>query len=153
MSSKGPEAAPGPAAAPTVPVSKVWLATAITWLVPGAGHYLLGRRGKAILYFSLITFVYLVGLWLGEFRNVSLKNFELHFIAEAFYGGLTFPLLWLTQNLELDRFNPLLDVGVLFSAVAGLLNVCVMVDVYETAYPRSAAVAAAADAASGEPRA
>jgi hypothetical protein len=119
-----------------IPVGRVWAAALVTWLVPGAGHFLLGRRGKAVLYFTLITFVYVLGLMLGDFRNISLANFELHFIAEVFYGGLTLPLLFLTSNLQLDSFNPLLDVGVLFTSVAGLLNVCVMVDVYETAYPR-----------------
>jgi hypothetical protein len=114
----------------------VLLGVILTWLAPGAGHWLLGRRGKAVLYFSIITFVYVLGMWLGDFRNVAPRNFQLHFLAEILYGGATLPAMFFTQGLLLDSFNPLLDVGVLFSSVAGLLNVCVMVDVYETAYPR-----------------
>ena len=122
-----------------VSVARVWLGVLLTWLVPGAGHWLLARRGKALLYFGLITFVYLFGMWLGDFRNVSPRNFELHFLAEILYGGATLPAWYLTQGLQLDSYNPFLDAGVLFTSVAGLLNICVMVDVYETAYPRPVA--------------
>jgi len=124
-----------PAPTSSVSIARVWLAVLLTWLVPGAGHFLLGRRGKALLYFSLITSCFLLGLWMSDFRGVSLRNFELHFLAEMFYGGATLLALATTQQLILDSYNALLDVGVLYCSVAGLLNLCVMVDVYESAYP------------------
>ncbi len=131
----------------SVSPGKVFLGVLLTWLVPGAGHWTLGRRGKAVLYFSVITFVYVLGLVLGEFRNVNLDHFPIHFFGEIFYGGLTIPVWLLTGGLTLELpgqggevvlgFSTL-DVGVLYTTVAGLLNVCVMVDVFETAYPRPA---------------
>jgi uncharacterized protein DUF6677 len=111
-----------------------------TWIVPGAGHWLLGRRRKALLYFALITFTYLFGMWLADFRNVRLdqESMDLYFLGEAVCGGLTLPAWFFTRSLELVREQPLLDAGLLFSTVAGLLNLCIMVDVYETACPRAA---------------
>ena len=114
------------------------LSLLLTWLVPGSGHLLLGRGGKGALYFSLLTFTYLVGLLLADFRCVNAENFGLHLIAEIFYGGATLLALALTADLGLTHAIPFLDAGVLFCAVAGLLNVCVMVDVFETAFPRPA---------------
>jgi hypothetical protein len=115
----------------------VFLAVVATWIVPGLGHWLLGRRGKGLLYFGLITFTFLFGMLLADFRNVRTDDdFQLYFLGEALYGGLAFPALWLTRGLELVRAQPRLDVGLLFSTVAGIMNVCVMVDVYETACPR-----------------
>ena len=76
---------------------------------------------KAVLYFTLITFAYLFGMWLADFRNVSLENFQLHFIAEIFYGGATLLALVLTRGLGLTHEIPNLDAGVLFSSVAGRL--------------------------------
>jgi hypothetical protein len=115
----------------------VFVAIVATWLVPGLGHWLLGRRGKALLYFSILTFTFLFGMWLSDFRNVrSDDDFQLYLIGEALYGGLALPAWKLTQHLQLVRPQPWLDVGLLFSTVAGIMNVCVMVDVYETACPR-----------------
>ena len=34
-----------------------WLALLLTWIAPGLGHHYLGKRSKAILFFSVITFL------------------------------------------------------------------------------------------------
>lgn len=117
----------------------VALCMVATWIVPGLGHFLLGRRSKALLYFALLTFTFLFGMWLSDFRNVRTDDdFSLYFYGEALYAGLAFPALWLTKGLRLVQSQPSLDVGLLFSTIAGIMNLCVMVDVYETAYPRPA---------------
>ena len=109
-----------------------------TWIVPGAGHWMLGRRGKAVLYAGLLTAMFVIGLVLAEFRAVrSDDDFFLYLFGEGLYAGLAFPVLWLTKGLELIAEHPRLEVGRLFCTVAGIMNVCVMVDLYETAYPRA----------------
>ena len=131
------ERSPGGAAA-------VLLCLVAAWLVPGLGHWLLGRRGKALLFFALITFMFVFGMCLADFRNVRRDDdFALYFLGEALCGGLAFPAWWITRGLELASTQPRLDVGLLFSTVAGIMNVCVMVDVYETARPRPQAARSA----------
>jgi len=127
------------AAAPRLSPITVLLCIVATWVVPGAGHWLLGRRRKALLYFGLIAFTYLFGMWLADWRNVRLdqETMDLYFLGEAVCGGFTLPAWFFTRSLELSFEQPLLDAGLLFSTVAGLLNLCVMVDVYETACPRA----------------
>ena len=121
---------------PSLSPITVFLCVVATWIVPGAGHWLLGRRGKALLYFALISFTYAFGVWLAAGRNVRLDQdtMDLYFFGESFCGGFTLVAWWLTRGLELTFEQPLLD--------AGLLNLCVMVDVYETARPRPVAAPA-----------
>src|SRR5207253_1653294 len=38
----------------------------LAWLVPGAGHFYLGRRGRAIAFFVIVTFMFLIGLSLDS---------------------------------------------------------------------------------------
>ncbi len=111
-----------------------------TWIVPGAGHWLMGRRRKALLFAGILTATFFIGLVMAQFRAVrSDDDFYLYLIGEGLYAGVTFPTLWLTKGLELVADYPRLEVGRLFATVAGIMNLCVMVDVYETAYPRASA--------------
>ena len=46
------------------------IAAALAWLIPGAGHFYQGRRGKSILFFVCIMSTFLFGLGLGRGRVV-----------------------------------------------------------------------------------
>lgn len=122
-----------------------WWAAILTWLVPGLGHFLLGRRGKGILFFVMITTLYVWGMVLSDFLNVNQERHPIYFIAEAFYGLATLVAMVATQSLRIESFNPFHDVGLLFTATAGLLNIVVIVDIYETLHPRPAAAAKGED--------
>lgn len=103
----------------------------LAWLVPGLGHAYYGRRQKGLFYLVLILAAFLIGLWLGDWRVVDLEKFGLYLIAQAWAGGPTLVALALTDHLRITGDIPWLDAGLLFTAVAGLLNVVVMVDLYE----------------------
>ncbi len=45
--------------------SKSWLYVALSWLVPGSGFYLLGRRRDGVIIFLSIVYFFFVGLLLG----------------------------------------------------------------------------------------
>ena len=46
----------------------------LAWVVPGWGHLFLGRWKKAILFFCLLGFLHIVGLWLTGFRTVGFED-------------------------------------------------------------------------------
>ena len=130
-------AAPPPAARRYSPITAL-ICVVATWLVPGLGHWLLGRRGKALLYAGVLAATFLIGLVLADFRAVrSDDEFFLYLLGEGLCAGFAFPTLWLTRSFELVAEYPRLEVGRLFCTVAGIMNVCVMVDVVETAFPRA----------------
>lgn len=110
----------------------LFLGLVMTWLVPGAGHFYIGRRGKAVYFFSLISAAYLLGLILADFCCVNIDRFPWHYAGEIFYGGATLITQSLTRDLLVGGFNRFLEHGTLITTVAGLLNVVVMVDFYET---------------------
>ena len=111
--------------------TKIALALLLGWLVPGLGHARYGRRDKALVYFVLLMVAFLVGLWLGEWRDVHAQKFPLYLIAQIWLGGPTLLALLLTKDLRITADIAGLDPGLLFTAVAGLLNVVVLVDLYE----------------------
>ena len=56
---------PGDAAAPASEAQHPLLVCLVAWLVPGAGHFMLGWNRKALVFFGTLAFMYIVGLLLG----------------------------------------------------------------------------------------
>jgi len=98
------------------------------WLLPGAGHWLIGRKSKAILYFVTITLTFLIGLVLAEGRNFNYERDGVYYLAYMF-NGLETLLVWsMTQGLERSEPIRFYQLGFLYSAVASLLNIVAMMD-------------------------
>ncbi|MBI4880011.1 MAG: hypothetical protein HY812_10195 [Planctomycetes bacterium] len=131
--------------------ARISLALFLGWLVPGLGHYLYGRRAKALFYFSLILFAFVAGMALGEWRDVNMEKFKLYLLAQVWAGGPALAALALTRDLRITADLPFLDAGLLFTAVAGLLNVVVLVDLYEVHLKAKEKLAAAAGAGGPQP--
>lgn len=115
-------------------------ALVLGWVLPGAGHAYAGRWGKAVLFFSLITALVVAGLVIGGGTNI-LPN-RLWYTAQVCAGGPTLVLTPISQYLagpkdsNVDWADPLHEMGTLYTAVAGFLNLLVMMDAYtRLAYP------------------
>jgi len=107
----------------------------LAWLVPGLGHWTIGRRGKALLYFVVVTGCFLTGVVLAHGTNLSWDNDRIFFFAYGWNGGQT--LLGWTLFGAIERDHPIvfLQMGYLYTAVAGLLNLVVLMD-YEASAAR-----------------
>ena len=108
------------------------------WIFPGAGHAYAGQRGKAVLFGVLITGLLVAGFAMG--RGTNLLPNEWWFAPQLGAGGPAALLTPLSQYLALrqpvDWASPVREIGTLYTAVAGLLNLLVMMDAYVLlAYP------------------
>jgi hypothetical protein len=118
-------------------------ALALAWAIPGAGHAYAGRWGKAALFFGCITGLLVLGLGLG--RGTVLSPHELWYAAQVWAGGPTIALTPISQYLaareSVDFYaDRLREMGTLYTAVAGFLNLLVMMDAYiKLAYPQGGA--------------
>ena len=108
------------------------------WIFPGAGHAYAGQRGKAVLFGVLITGLLVAGFAMG--RGTNLLPNEWWFAPQLGAGGPAALLTPLSQYLAIrqpvDWASPVREIGTLYTAVAGLLNLLVMMDAYVLlAYP------------------
>lgn len=117
---------------PRVSMDRTAIGFVAAWLVPGAGHWLIGRRQKALLYFSVITLTFLAGLALAKGRNFNYDRDGVYFLAYMF-NGLETLIAWAATS-SLERTEPIrfYHLGFLYSAVASLLNVVAMMDFLAT---------------------
>ena len=130
------------------------LAFVLGWMIPGAGHAYGGRWGKAVLFFVMITGLVVAGVLIGG-GPVLLWN-QLWYAPQLCAGGPVIALTPLSQYLArrppapdarpvytqvpptvgIDWANRLHETGTLYTAVAGFLNLLVMMDAYlKLAYP------------------
>lgn len=105
------------------------------WLVPGAGHFLLGRRPQAVVFFLAVTLTYLAGMFLADFTNVSPARHPFYFAAYVFNGAETILATFLTRDLAPTRVPEHFgvatkDIGIVYTAVASLLNIIVVMDAW-----------------------
>jgi len=115
--------------APAVPTRRsAFVAATLGWLVPGFGQLYMGRPGKALLMFLTIGGLFVTGLTLTGFTCVNPRSYSLEFVAHALLGGPTAATYYLTRGLELTQPLPWFEVGRLYAAVAGLLNVVAVCD-------------------------
>lgn len=108
------------------------------WLVPGLGHWIVGRRDRA-LYFGLPIFGLLIaGLALSDFRCVS--PFDRHPIwalVQIPAGGPFLLATAATAGLRIESDSALYPVGCVYFAVGCLLNIVALGDVYDVTEPQS----------------
>lgn len=125
------------------PAPGVWgPAVLLAWAVPGGGHFLLKKYGRAgLLAFSIIV-MFLFGLMMrGQFlkpQGGDLLNILIYyggFICNLATGLPYLLASWLGYS-QADVAGAVYDYGTKFLVTAGLLNVLAVVDAYEIASGR-----------------
>jgi len=107
-------------------------------LIPGLGHAILRKWNRAVVFFGCILFMFLAGLYLkGElFRPEFGATFStLKFIADA-GSGLFYWISWLSGFGTGEPTAYTYGYANVFLYVAGLLNMLVVIDVFDIAKGR-----------------
>jgi hypothetical protein len=107
------------------------------WAVPGLGHLLAGRRAKALYMGGVILGAFALGLALGQGHSVASQKFPYHWYGQV-CAGLPALLADALLGAAPQRETILrLELGVVFTTVAGILNVVALVDAYTIARRRT----------------
>ena len=114
------------------------------WLVPGLGHWLIGERRRAVILGVCIFGLWLGGLTIGGITVVDHKANPYWFLGQM----LSAPSLVATQatqflkersersarSLHRPSFGRVKEQGILYTALAGLLNLLTMIDLINRAH-------------------
>ncbi len=108
-------------------------------VLPGLGHIIIGKRAKGIFFFCLLVGTFVLGLWLGEFRNVYVGPGRWSALAQVPTGAPALAAMYLNHIAErtggearrkelIKRLEPKYSLGTVYTSVAGLLNLIVALD-------------------------
>ncbi len=115
-----------------------WVAAGVAWLVPGAGHLLLNRRQKGVIFLAAIPAMFAIGLMLeGRIFPFELSEplVGLAAVAARGVGLLALASGWLDLGRGVVTAASY-EYGNTFLIVSGLLNMLVMLDAFDVASGR-----------------
>lgn len=124
-----------PRTAPPVelPLATPWLAVVSAWLLPGLGHAILGRRGRAALFFGLCLAMFAIGVAIDGRLPWAFSGSPLTRLATL--GGMGLGLPYLAAHLlfgyEGDVTAAGYEYGGAFIVTAGLMNLLLVLDVWD----------------------
>lgn len=109
------------------------------WVVPGLTHWLIGQRGRGAIFFVCITATFWTGVAVGgAYTTLGDPENRPWLIAQIGAGGNVVAGLVLGNKIVTPRmakadytyrsYWPASDIGIVYTAVAGLLNVLVILD-------------------------
>lgn len=129
-------AAEDPPSAPTPnPKNNAPFAALLAWLIPGAGHFYLGRRGRAVLFLILILTAVVVGVALqGKLWRIA-PGQPLSVLGTLGCAGLGLPYLVLRFVLgyEGNIIAQGYEYGAAFLVTGGLMNLLLVLDAWDIA--------------------
>ncbi len=132
------------------PLARRTAAVLAAWLVPGAGHLVLGRRGRGLLFFVTIAGAFTLGLslnghlyWPAVAEPPSVFHFDLISVLWFFAqigSGLCYVVAYAlglgTAAIPQAAASPTFEYGNTFMFLAGLLNYLVIHDTFDIAAGR-----------------
>jgi hypothetical protein len=117
------------------------------WLLPGAGYWLIGQRGRAITCGVTIIAVFLLGILISGVRVVQAPDLtgpgnpmqrvltRPWFIGQALVGPMGIATAYVSDQLarsqtygKIEAKARLAEIGTLYTAVAGMLNLLTIID-------------------------
>src|SRR5439155_19587438 len=116
------------------------------WLVPGAGYWLIGQRGRAVTVGITILLIFVLGTLISGIRVVQAPDLtgpgtlpqrilnRPWFIGQVFNGPLGLGAAWVSDQLassptyhNIEAKARLAEIGTLYTALAGMLNLLTII--------------------------
>lgn len=136
------------------------------WLLPGLGYFLIGQRMRAYVAGTAIVLTFLAGIFIGGIRVIDVPGYDVKgrhrldkndqwLLKSSFAGEVMYKPWYIAQSLvgpiniaatwfSLDQAGRgtkmstarIFDIGTLYTAIAGMLNLLVMIDAaYRSTHP------------------
>lgn len=136
------------------------------WMIPGLGYYLIGQKKRAYISGIAIILTFWLGIWIGGIRVIDVPGYDVNgrprldrqgqwLLKQSFAGEVMYKPWYIAQTLNgpmnvlatwvsLDQAQKgvrmstarIFDIGTLYTAIAGMLNLLVMIDsAYRASHP------------------
>jgi hypothetical protein len=108
----------------------------LSWLVPGAGYFVLEEKKRAIIIFVTICLTLCIGLYIGSIGVIDLQGQSPPYVKAA--QLMNSPVVLLLANRTAGGGYPVYgwpnEIGQIYTMVAGLLNLLCVINAVSLAH-------------------
>ena len=118
---------------------RTFFAMLLAYLVPGAGHLYLGRRARAITFFCIVVLMFVIGIAIdGDLYTLGHSNGSILRLLAALGSLGAGAIYWITAGMGVhgDVTSITFEHGTAFTITAGLMNLLLVLDVFDIAQGR-----------------
>lgn len=105
----------------------------LAWVVPGAGHFMIEEKKRAIIIFVTIVLTFLIGLYVGSIGIINRIDAKAWYLAQIMNSPIVAALGHLTSTApeKYQVYGRPCEIGQYYTSIAGLLNLlCIVNAVY-----------------------
>ncbi len=103
----------------------------VAWVVPGAGHLVLGKNRHAIVIFVTIALTLGAGLYVGSIGVINPVGAKPWYVAQVMNTPAVAALGQVVRQGEYPVYGRPNEIGQIYTSIAGLLNLlCIVNAVY-----------------------
>lgn len=111
----------------------------LAWVVPGAGHIYLGRRGRALAFFLIVVLMFLIGIAIdGGLYTVATSGGSLLKVLASYASMGSGLLYFIARKVGApgEVMAATFEYGSTFTLTAGLMNLLLVLDCFDLAHGR-----------------
>ena len=115
----------------------------LAWLIPGAGHFLIRERKRAVIIFATIILTFCVGLYIGSIGVIEIFGTTAFYVKAA--QIMNPPIVLVLGHYAAEQAYPVYgwpgEIGQVYTMTSGLLNLLCIVNAVYLAHLRRAETA------------
>ena len=114
--------------------ARSFISMLLAYVVPGAGHWYLGRRNRAIAFFVIVLFMFVLGLSIDGMLYTLAESHGSFLRVLASLGTMgAGALYWIARTMGPfgDVYSATYEHGTTFTLSAGLMNLLLVLDCWD----------------------
>jgi hypothetical protein len=109
----------------------LFIVAVLAWVIPGAGHFFIRERKRAIIIFFTITITFLTGIYVGSIGVVDPVTAKVWYYAQMLVTPFVGIIGRITANGQFPVYGKPAEIGQIYTCTAGLMNLlCIISAVY-----------------------
>ena len=109
----------------------------LAFIIPGGGHFFLGRRARAAAFFAIIVFLFVIGMLIdGRLYTIEKGNVLSYLATLGSMGSGALYFVGRAFGSRGDITSITFEYGTAFTLTAGLMNLLLVLDCYDIAEGR-----------------
>ena len=100
----------------------------LAWFIPGAGHWILRERKRAVIILVTISMLFTLGLYVGSVGVIDPVSERLWYTAQMLNSPLVGILGQLSIVSKYESFGKPCEIGQIYTGIAGMLNLLCIIN-------------------------